>query len=165
VHDGEVGRATERSGRSTILTAQGGAVAVDYDRRMADAPLPAPANLTIGEAAQALGVSVDTLRRWERTGKVAFEREGTRRVIAATRVAELLRERRAGSGSSARNRLDGIVIAVKRDTVMAQVELACGPFRVVSLMSREAADELHLEPGVRAAAVIKATTVVVETAG
>jgi molybdopterin-binding protein len=132
---------------------------------MADAPTPPTANLTIGEAAQALGVSVDTLRRWERAGKVAFERDGNRRVIAATQVAELLRDRRAGAGSSARNRLDGIVIAVKRDTVMAQVELACGPFRVVSLMSREAADELQLEPGVRASAVIKATTVVVETAG
>ena len=132
---------------------------------MADASTPRTATHTIGEAAQALGVSVDTHRRWERAGKVAFERDGTRRVIAATQVAELLRERRAGAGSSARNRLDGIVIAVKRDTVMAQVELACGPFRVVSLMSREAADELQLEPGVRASAVIKATTVVVETAG
>ena len=129
---------------------------------MADAPLPAPATLSIGEAAQALGVSVDTLRRWEKAGKVVFERDGARRVIAATRVAELLRERRPAAGTSARNRLDGIVIAVKRDEVMAQVELACGPYRVVSLMSREAADELQLEPGVRASAVIKATTVVVE---
>ena len=59
--------------------------------------------------------------------------------------------------------MSGIVLSVKRDTVMAQVELACGPFRIVSLMSREAADELGLNPGVRADAVVKATTVVVET--
>lgn len=132
-------------------------------RGMPADPTPSAANLTIGEAAQALGVSVDTLRRWERAGKVAFEREGTRRVIGAAQVAELLQERRAKAGSSARNRLDGIVVSVKRDEVMAQVDLACGPFRIVSLMSREAADELGLEPGVRASAVIKATTVVVET--
>ncbi|MFT4034302.1 MAG: helix-turn-helix transcriptional regulator [Patulibacter sp.] len=123
---------------------------------------PPPATLTIGEAATALGVSVDTLRRWERAGKLTFEREGGRRVIAATEIAELLRERRPRSGTSARNRFDGIVVAVKRDEVMAQVELACGPYRVVSLMSREAADELQLAPGVRANAVIKATTVVIE---
>ncbi|MBO9532955.1 MAG: TOBE domain-containing protein [Solirubrobacteraceae bacterium] len=121
-----------------------------------------PATLSIGEAASALGVSVDTLRRWERAGKVEFERDGNRRVISATVVAALLAERRPKSGSSARNRLDGVVVAVTRDEVMAQVELACGPYRIVSLMSREAADELGLEPGVRASAVIKATTVVVE---
>lgn len=131
---------------------------------MAEAQHPIVANLTIGEAAQALGVSVDTLRRWERAGKVRFERDGARRVISAASVAELLQERRAAGGSSARNRLDGIVVAVQRDGVMAQVDLACGPFRIVSLMSREAADELGLAPGVRASAVIKATTVVVETA-
>ena len=63
---------------------------------------------------------------------------------------------------SARNRMAGVVVDVKRDGVMAQVDMACGPFRVVALMSREAADELGLEPGVSAAAVVKATTVVVE---
>jgi molybdopterin-binding protein len=130
---------------------------------MAAGEEPSVASLTIGEAAQALGVSVDTLRRWERAGKVAFDRDGTRRMISAATVAGLLQERRASGGTSARNRLDGIVVAVKRDEVMAQVDLACGPFRIVSLMSREAADELGLEPGVRASAVIKATTVVVET--
>jgi molybdopterin-binding protein len=134
-------------------------------RRMGDFPPRAVPSLTIGEAAQALDVSVDTLRRWERAGKVTFERDGTRRMISATLVAALVQARRAGAGSSARNRLDGIVVSVQRDGVMAQVDLACGPFRIVSLMSREAADELGLEPGVRASAVIKATTVVVETAG
>ena len=124
---------------------------------------PSTARLTIGEAAQALGVSMDTLRRWERAGRIAFEREDGRRIIDAAEVARLLRERTTPGRSSARNRLSGIVLAVQRDGVMAQVELACGPFRIVSLMSREAADELGLAPGVRADATMKATTVVVET--
>ena len=92
-----------------------------------------------------------------------FERRGNQRYIHADEVARLLRERSRGGHSSARNRLGGVVLAVKRDGVMAQVELACGPYRVVSLMSREAADELGLEPGARAEAVIKATGVVIET--
>jgi molybdopterin-binding protein len=117
----------------------------------------------IGTAATALGVSVDTLRRWERDGRITFVRRGGQREIDAAELARLLRERRgAEHHTSARNRFEGIVIAVKRDKVMAQVELACGPFRVVSLMSREAADELGLEPGVPASAVIKSTNVVVE---
>jgi molybdopterin-binding protein len=126
----------------------------------------APSNtMSIGAAAQALGVSIDTLRRWEREGKIEFQREGNRRIIDAVKVADLLRERMTSQGSSARNHLDGIVLAVKKDTVMAQVEMACGPYRVVSLMSREAADELGLAPGVRAQAVIKSTNVIVETRG
>lgn len=119
--------------------------------------------IPIGTAATALGVSIDTLRRWERAGRVAFERVNGRRVLPAGELARLLRDR-AGSGArtSARNRLQGVVVAVERDGVMAKVDLACGPFRIVSLMSREAADELGLEPGVSASAVVKATTVVVE---
>lgn len=124
---------------------------------------PPPPVMQIGAAAQALGVSIDTLRRWETAGKITFGREHGKRVIDAAEVARVLRERTATKGSSARNRLDGIVLSVLRDTVMAQVELACGPYRVVSLMSREAADELGLAPGVRASAVIKSTNVVVET--
>jgi molybdopterin-binding protein len=118
----------------------------------------------IGIAATALGVSADTLRRWERAGRVEFQREGGRRVIAAEELARLLRERRAAgaASTSARNRLSGVVLEVKRDGVMAQVEMACGEHRIVSLMSREAADELDLRPGVRATAVIKSTTVIVE---
>jgi molybdopterin-binding protein len=118
----------------------------------------------IGIAATALGVSADTLRRWERAGRVEFQREGGRRVIAAEELARLLRERRAAgaASTSARNRLTGVVLDVKRDGVMAQVEMACGEHRIVSLMSREAADELDLRPGVRATAVIKSTTVIVE---
>lgn len=118
--------------------------------------------IRIGSAATALGVSIDTLRRWERAGKVAFERRGTQRWLPAAEFARLLEERARGGRSSARNRLEGVVLSVRRDGVMAQVELACGPHRIVSLMSREAVDALGLRPGAEACAVIKATTVVVE---
>ena len=118
--------------------------------------------IRIGVAAQALGVSVDTLRRWERDGRIAFERRGNTRVLAPEELARVLRERGTNTRSSARNRMAGVVVDVKRDGVMAQIDLACGPFRVVSLMSREAADDLDLKPGDQATAVIKSTTVVVE---
>ena len=117
----------------------------------------------ISAAAQALGVSIDTLRRWERDGRIAFERRGGGRVIDAAQIATLLRERTTKQHSSARNRLEGVVVAVTKDTVMAQVEMACGPYRIVSLMSREAVDEMGLVPGSRAEAVVKSTAVVVET--
>ncbi len=118
----------------------------------------------IGTAATALGVSTDTLRRWERTGRVRFQRKGNRRMMAAEELTRLLRERQAaGSGAtSARNRFTGVVLEVKRDAVMAQVEMVCGEHRIVSLMSREAADELDLRPGMHATAVIKSTSVIVE---
>ncbi|WP_395695520.1 molybdopterin-binding protein [Nocardioides sp.] len=121
--------------------------------------------LRIGEVAQALGVSVDTLRRWESAGRVTFERRGNQRVLPAADLAPLIASL-AGPDkvSSARNRFAGVVVSVERDGVMAKVELACGDYRVVSLMSREAADELGLEPGVPATAVVKATNVVVEAA-
>ena len=77
-------------------------------------------------------------------------------------LAELLRERSAEHRSSARNHMQGVILEVRKDGVMAQVELACGPFRIVSLMSREAADELGLKPGDTATAVVKSTNVVVE---
>ena len=118
--------------------------------------------LRIGVAAQALGVSVDTLRRWERDGRIAFERRGNTRVLAPEELARVLRERGTNSRSSARNRMPGVVIDVKRDGVMAQIDLACGPFRIVSLMSREAADELDLKPGQPATAVVKSPMVIVE---
>ncbi len=120
--------------------------------------------LRIGVAAQALGVSVDTLRRWERDGRITFQRRGTTRVLAPEELARVLRERGTNSRSSARNRMPGVVVDVKRDGVMAQIDLACGPFRIVSLMSREAADELELKPGQPATAVVKSTIVVVERA-
>ena len=118
--------------------------------------------IRIGAAAAALGVSVDTLRRWERDGRIAFERRGQQRYLRADHLAGLLRERARDGRSSARNRLHGIVLGVRRDGVMAQIDLACGPYRIVSLMSREAADDLDLKPGDQATALIKSTTVVVE---
>lgn len=122
-------------------------------------------SVRIGAAATALGVSIDTLRRWERSGKVRFERKGTQRWLPADELTRLLSERaRQNGASSARNRISGVVVAVRRDGVMAQVDLACGPHRIVSLMSREAADALQLQPGDSATAVIKAATVVVEPA-
>lgn len=120
--------------------------------------------IRIGAAAQALGVSVDTLRRWEREGRAAFERQGNQRFMPAEELARLLRERSPGgkTKTSARNRLTGTVLSVEMDGVMAKIDLACGPYRVVSLMSREAAEDLGLKPGDSAAAVVKATTVIVE---
>jgi molybdopterin-binding protein len=117
----------------------------------------------IGTAASALGVSVDTLRRWERAGRIRFERRENQRYLSAAELSRLLTERSAKGVTSARNRMPGIVIAVKRDEVMAQIDMVCGPYRIVSLMSREAADELGLKPGDQATAMVKATTVIVET--
>ena len=118
--------------------------------------------IRIGVAAQALGVSVDTLRRWERDGRIVFERRGGRRVLAPEELARVLRERGTNRQSSARNRLAGVIVDVKRDGIMAQIDLACGPFRIVSLMSREAADELDLKPGQSATAVVKSPMVIIE---
>ena len=120
--------------------------------------------IRIGAAATALGVSIDTLRRWERSGRITFERRGQQRYLTQDELARLLRERAGMGNASARNRLPGIVLAVRRDGVMAQVDIACGPHRIVSVMSREAADQLGLKPGDSATAVIKATTVLVEPA-
>jgi len=120
--------------------------------------------IRIGVAAQALGVSVDTLRRWERDGRITFERRGTTRVLAPEELARVLRERGTNTRSSARNRMTGVIVDVKRDGIMAQIDLACGPFRIVSLMSREAADELDLQPGQTATAVVKSPMVIIERA-
>ena len=119
--------------------------------------------LRIGDVAKALGVSVDTLRRWETSGRIHFERVNNQRVLPIEELPELMRSLEGPSPkSSARNRMAGTVVSVESDHVMAKVEMACGDFRVVSLMSREAAEELRLEAGVRATAVIKATNVVIE---
>jgi molybdopterin-binding protein len=120
--------------------------------------------IRIGAAATALGVSIDTLRRWERTGRIRFERRGQQRYLTQDELARLLRERAATGATGARNRLPGIVLAVRGDGVMAQVDMMCGPHRVVSLMPREAANQLALKPGDSATAVIKASAVAVERA-
>lgn len=124
----------------------------------------------IGEAAELLGVSVDTVRRWVDAGRLAADRDahGHRTILGVdlARLAKSLADDpdEGADRSSARNRLRGIVTAVTRDAVMAQVDIQAGPFRVVSLMSREAVDDLGLEVGATAIAVIKSTTVVVERA-
>jgi molybdopterin-binding protein len=120
----------------------------------------------IGQAAEALGVRVETLRRWERDGKVQTIRSsGGQRLVPAAEVARLLAERRAArpEGSvSRRNAFPGIVTKVTKDKVSALVEIQAGPHRIVSLITREAADELGLEPGMQAVASVKATSVMVE---
>lgn len=124
----------------------------------------------MGEAAELLGVSADTVRRWADAGRLSAERdENGHRVIPGPELAAFAASLAAANDersevSSARNRLRGIITAVTKDAVMAQVDIQAGPFRVVSLMSREAVDELDLRVGSTAVAVIKSTTVVVERA-
>lgn len=124
----------------------------------------------IGQAAELLGVSVDTVRRWVDGGKLEADRDpGGQRIVDGAALAAFAVELHEGRADdepaahrSARNSFPGIVTRVVKDTVAAQVEVQAGPHRVVSLMTREAADELGLEPGVLAVAVVKATNVVVE---
>lgn len=123
----------------------------------------------IGQAAELLGVSPDTLRRWVDGGRVAATRtDGGRRLIDGVALAKLAveltdpRDPDVVVGRSARNRFPGIVTRVVKDKVAAHVEIQAGPHRVVSLMTREAADELGLAPGVLAVASVKSTSVVVE---
>lgn len=124
----------------------------------------------ISDSARLLGVSDDTVRRWITAGSLdAGTDDAGRKVVDGTQLARAARDRsQAGldpvAGSrSARNRMTGLVTRVVKDGVMAQVEIQAGPHRVVSLMSREAADELALEPGALVVAVVKATNVIVET--
>jgi molybdopterin-binding protein len=130
------------------------------------------ASFRMSEAAELLGVSGDTVRRWAEAGRLetttlASGRRGVDGRVLATFAQELAEspDVRPVVRQSARNRFRGIVTRVTRDTVMAQVEMQAGPFRVVSLMSREAADDLGLEPGVLAVAAVKSTSVVVEIPG
>lgn len=124
----------------------------------------------IGQAAELLGVSADTVRRWADTGRLKVARtSGGQRLIDgaalarfAIELAESAEAAETVASQSARNRFPGIVTRVVKDKVAAQVEIQAGPHRVVSLLTREAADELKLKPGVLAVAVVKATNVVVE---
>ena len=123
----------------------------------------------IGEAAELLGVRVETLRRWELEGKLSTTRSsGGQRLVPAAEVARLLGGRRPRSrvtAGSVRNRFAGVVTEVKRDTLMATVELLAGPYRVLAVVTREAVDEMGLEPGMQAVATVKATNVMVEVDG
>jgi molybdopterin-binding protein len=124
----------------------------------------------IAEAAELLGVSDDTVRRWIEQDRLVTVRAGGRTVVDGSALAGLAesladapdREELRATSVSARNRLPGIVVAVRKDAVMAQVEMICGPHRIVSLLSADAVDELGLARGERAIASIKSTNVVLE---
>jgi molybdopterin-binding protein len=121
----------------------------------------------IGEAAAVLGVRVETLRRWERDGKLRTTRtSGGQREVPAAEVARLLSERRDKQGpmaaTSARNHFPGVITAIKKDKLVATVEILAGPHRVLALITRESVDELGLRPGMQAVATVKATNVFVE---
>ena len=126
-------------------------------------------DLTLGEAAKALGVSADTLRRWDRAGKLhtARDERGRRRVPRAEVERLSARPAREGTGAplSALNRFAGVVRSVEVDGVMALVELEAGPHRVVAAITRDAVEELGLAPGVAATAAVKATSVMIERDG
>jgi molybdopterin-binding protein len=123
-------------------------------------------DLTLGEAAREIGVSVDTLRRWDRDGKVkAVRDERNRRRVPRREVDRLAarpRRHRAGDAFSARNRFAGRIVSVEVDGVMALVEIEAGPHRVTAAITRDAVEELGLAPGVPATATVKATSVMVE---
>jgi molybdopterin-binding protein len=130
---------------------------------------PTTTRLRVGQAAEMLGVSVETLRRWDAEGRVRMERsDGGQRVIEVDEVSRLLAERRRAAtdrpivAQSARNRFAGIVTRIEKDRVAAVVEVMAGPHRLVSLMTAEAVDDLGLEVGKEAVCVVKATNVMVE---
>ena len=113
---------------------------------------------------------VETLRTWERSGKLKTDRtSGGQRIVSQSEVARILADRRSGgpapSHTSRRNAFPGVITNVTKDTVSALVEIQAGPHRVVSLITREAADELGLTPGMEATASVKATSVMVEVGG
>jgi molybdopterin-binding protein len=125
--------------------------------------------LRVGQAAEMLGVTVDTIRRWEIEGRLRLERSsGGQRLVPMAEVTRLLAERRRAVterpivAGSARNRFPGVVTRIEKDGVAAVVEILAGPHRVVSLMTAEAVDELGLTVGDEAIGVVKATNVIVE---
>ena len=137
---------------------------------MAD-PDPSTSDLRLGQAAELLGVSPETLRRWEADGRIATHRSaGGQRLVALAEVRRLLAERRSANSpasrpavrGSARNRFPGIVTRIERDGLVGVVEILAGPHRIVSLMTAEAVDELDLHEGDEAIGVVKATNVIVE---
>ena len=125
--------------------------------------------LRIGQAAELLGVGVDTLRRWEADGRLETQRSGGgQRLVPIAEVTRLLADKRASGverpivAGSARNRFLGIVTRIEQDKVAAVVEVIAGPHRLVSLMTAEAVDDLGLRVGDEAVCVVKATNVIVE---
>jgi molybdopterin-binding protein len=122
--------------------------------------------MLLGEAARAVGVSADTLRRWDRSGKVRTVRDGANRRRVPRSEIERLSQRperhRAGDSLSARNRFAGTVTSVEVDGVMALVEIEAGPHRITAAVTRDSVEELGLAPGVPATAAVKATSVMVE---
>ena len=123
-------------------------------------------DLTLGEAARALGVSVDTLRRWDRAGRIRTARDERNRRRVPVREVERLRgspeRHRTGHSLSARNRFPGVVRSVEVSGVMALVEIEAGPHRITAAITRDAVEELGLAPGRPATAAVKATSVMVE---
>jgi molybdopterin-binding protein len=120
-------------------------------------------NYTSAEAARALGISVDTLRRWDRSGKLRVERDAANRRVVPAEEVERLRGGPGEEGLSARNHFRGIVRSVELDGLLARVEIdVTEPARVVAIITRESAEELGLRPGASAAGVVKATSVMVE---
>jgi molybdopterin-binding protein len=123
-------------------------------------------DMSLGEAAAAIGVSVDTLRRWDDAGKLRSHRdERNRRRVTEAEVARLSRRpsrHRTSSSGSARNRMAGVVRSVEIGGVMALVELEAGPFLITAAITRDSVDELGLAPGVHATALVKATSVMIE---
>jgi molybdopterin-binding protein len=124
------------------------------------------ADLTLGAAAKALGVSVDTLRRWDREGKIRTVRDDRNHRRVARSEVERLSSRpgrhAAGDSLSARNRFPGVVTSVEVDGVMALVEIEAGPHRITAAITRDAVEELGLAEGTRATAAVKATSVMIE---
>jgi molybdopterin-binding protein len=130
---------------------------------------PRVTSLRVGQAAEMLQVSVETLRRWESEGRLRMDRSaGGQRIVPIEEVTRLLAERRSHAvdrpivAGSARNRFPGIVTRIEKDRVAAVVEVIAGPHRMVSLMTAEAVDELGLQVGDEAVCVVKATNVIVE---
>jgi molybdopterin-binding protein len=123
-------------------------------------------DLSMGEAAKALGVSVDTLRRWDKSGKIKMQRdERNRRVVPNSEVVRLTsrpRRHETGTQFSARNRFPGVITSVEVDGVMALVEIQAGEFRITAAITRDSVNELGLAPGVAAVATVKATSVMVD---
>ncbi len=118
---------------------------------------------SIGEAAKMLGISVDTLRRWDRSGRINTERDSSNRRIVPAQEIDRLRGDQGSVHLTARNRFNGIVTDVKIDGLIAQVEMVVSdPVRLTALVTRDAVDELQLRPGMAATAIVKSTSVMVQ---